>query len=97
MSSTTTMAAAIVSVNLTTNVRIFFWHKMFEFFSSPSTCAAHMTEISYRATKRDGNARLWPVRRKQGEKAKIVDSDRTNTRLVSPVKGTGNQLVRENL
>ena len=45
MSSTTTMAAAIVSVNLTTNVRIFFWHNWFEFFSSPSTCAAHMTEI----------------------------------------------------
>ena len=45
----------------------FFWHKMFEFFSSSSICAAHMTEISYRATKRDDNARLWPVRRKQGD------------------------------
>ena len=45
----------------------FFWHKVFEFFSSSSICAAHMTEISSRATKRDGNVRLWPVRRKQGE------------------------------
>ena len=36
----------------------FFWHKMFEFFSSSSIYAAHMTEISSSATKRDGNVRL---------------------------------------
>ena len=45
----------------------FFWHKMFEFFSSSSVCAAHMTEISSRATKRDGNVHVLPVRGKQGE------------------------------
>ena len=45
----------------------FFSHKMFEYFPSSSICEEHMTDISSCATTRDGNVRVWPVRRKQGE------------------------------